>query len=100
MTRIPLTPEQQAESDHLFADLTRAAAADLRQLADLLASKPDGDLLGATEFEVRDRVHRVGAAALEAALAGRKKGATTGPAAPAPRAAAPPSSSAGRPSGS
>ena len=100
MTRVPLTPEQQAESDRLFAALTRAAAADLRQLADLLASKPDRELLGATEFEVRDRVHRIGAAALETALGERKKGATTGPAASAPRAAAPPSSSAGRPSGS
>jgi len=53
---------------------------ELRQLTQLLASKPDDKLLGKTEFEVRDRVHRIGAQALEAALNGRKKGATKAPA--------------------
>jgi hypothetical protein len=55
-------------------------------LARLLAAKADHELLGATEFQVRDAVHRLGARALEAALTGRKKGATTAPAAPAPTA--------------
>ena len=43
-------------------------------LARLLAAKADGELLGATEFQVRERVLRPGARALEAALEGRKKG--------------------------
>ena len=43
-------------------------------LAELLASKPDDQLLGQTEFEVRDRVHGIGAKAIEAALDERKKG--------------------------
>jgi hypothetical protein len=76
MPRQTLTPEQQAEADRLYDALRRAADADLRELAELLATKPDAQLLGATEFEVRDKVHRLGAKALQAALDGRKKGAT------------------------
>jgi hypothetical protein len=45
-----------------------------------LVGKADHELLGATEFEVRDRVHRLGAFALETALNERKKGATKAPA--------------------
>ena len=49
-------------------------------IAELLVSKPDHQILGPTEFEVRDHVHRIGAKAIEAALQGRKKGATKAPA--------------------
>jgi hypothetical protein len=92
-----LTAEQRAESDRIFAALQQAAESDLRELADLLATKSDRDTFGATEFTVRDIVLRVGARAIEAALAGRKKGGTTGPVAPAPTAPKPPSSSASGP---
>ena len=97
MSRIELTPEQQAESDRIFAALQQACQQDLRALADLLASKADTDLFGATEFQARDRVLPIAAKALETALAGRKKGGTMAPAAPARTAARRPSSSAGRP---
>jgi hypothetical protein len=100
MTRPQPPPEQQAESDRIFAALKSACDADLRALADLLAAQPDGRLLGATEFEVRDRVLPIAAKALQAALAGRKKGGTTGRAAPARPAGRRPSSGAGSPSGS
>ena len=92
-----LTPDQEAEARRIFDALKQSAEADLLALARLLASKPDGEVFGATEFEVRDRVHRIGAKAIEAALAGRKKGGTTAPAAPARTAKERPSSSAGRP---
>ena len=95
-----LTPEQQAEAGRIYRALRAATDADLRAVAALLASKADAELLGRTEFEVRDRVLRVGAKAIEAALAGRKKGATTAAPAPAPAAGGRRSSSAGRPSGS
>ena len=97
-TPVTLTPEQQAEADRIFAALQQAAVADLRELANLLATKDDSNTFGATEFTVRDIVHRIGAKALDSALAGRKKGATTAPPAPAPTAASPPSSTAGGPS--
>lgn len=95
-----LTPDQEAEAQRLFAVLRQTTEADLLGLARLLASKADRDLLGATEFAVRDRVLRIGAKALETALAERKKGGTTAPAAPARTAGRRPGSTAGRPSGS
>jgi hypothetical protein len=92
-----LTPDQEAEAQRIYQALRQAADADLLALARLLAAKPDSQLLGATEFQVRDAVHQIGAKALQTALSGRKKGATTAPAAPAPPAGRRPSSTAIRP---
>ncbi len=75
-----LTPEQAELAERIYHTLRQGVESDLRGLAALLASKPDRQLLGPTEFEVRDRVHKIGAKALEAALHERKKGATKGPA--------------------
>jgi hypothetical protein len=91
-----LTPEQQEEADRIYEILRRNSEKDLRQLAQLLASKPDGQLLGATEFELRDRALEIAAMALETALTERKKGGTKVPASPAPSAAKTPSSNAGK----
>jgi hypothetical protein len=71
--RTPLTPQQQAEARRIYDALKAAVDSDLRQIAELLASRPDGQLLGATEFEVRDRAHAIGAKAVRRALTGRKK---------------------------
>jgi hypothetical protein len=95
-----LTPEQEAEAQRIFAALKQTAEADLLALARLLASKDTGELFGRTEFEVRERVHRIGAAALEGALAGRKKGGTSAAASPAGTATGRPGSSGTRPAGS
>jgi hypothetical protein len=95
-----LTPDQEAEAARIYAVLQQTTEADLKGLARLLASKADRDLLGATEFQVRDRVLRIGAQALQTALAERKKGGTTGRAAPARTAPRRPGSTAGSPSGS
>lgn len=73
-----LTPEQQAEADRIEERLLDLVRADLRELAESLASKSDRQLLGQAEFEVRDRVHKIGARAIEVALAGRERGATAG----------------------
>lgn len=96
--RPELTPEQQAEAERIRTALLEAAAADIRELAELLASRDDSNTFGATEFTVRDIVHRIGAKAVQTALDGRKKGATTGPVAPARTATRPPSSSGTDPS--
>jgi hypothetical protein len=80
MSSSPLTPEQAEPAERIFPSLRQAVDSDLRSLAELLASKPDRQLLGQTEFEVRDRVHKIGARAIETALNERKKGGTTGPA--------------------
>jgi hypothetical protein len=73
-----LSPEQASRAEQIFQSLRQEAEADLRGLAELLASKEDGQILGATEFEVRDRVHKIGAKAIEAALNERKKGGIKG----------------------
>ena len=91
-----LTPEQQEEADRIYEILRRNTEKDLRQIAQLLASKPDGQLFGATEFELRDRSLEIAAMALETALTERKKGGTKVPASAALSAARTPSSSAGR----
>jgi hypothetical protein len=75
-----LTPDQEAEAQRLLEPLRQPFLDEARRLARLLAAKPDDKLLGRTEFEVRDAVHRLGASALQAALDGRKKGGTGGPA--------------------
>lgn len=100
MSRIALTTEQRVEADRIYQALRQAADTDLRELAELLAAKDDRSTLGPTEFAVRDIAHRIGAKALETALAGRKKGATTAAPGLAPTVPKPPSSSVGRPSGS
>ncbi len=80
MAEAPLSPEQEAEARRLFELLQRPFLDEARRLSRVLASKADNQLLGKTEFDVRDAVHRLGATALQAALEERKKGATRGPA--------------------
>lgn len=96
--RPKLTPEQQAEAQRIQAALLETAADDIRELAELLASKDDSNTFGATEFTVRDIVHRIGAKAVQTALEGRKKGATMDPVAPARDAKKQPPSNVGDPS--
>jgi hypothetical protein len=70
------TPEQADLEERIYQGLRRSCDSDLRQMAKLLASRPYQQLLGRTEFEVRDLVHDLGARALQTALDERKKGAT------------------------
>lgn len=73
-----LSPEQARRAEEIYQELRRKGDAKMRELAGLLASKPDDRLLGETEFEVRDRVHALGAQAIQTAAEQRKKGATKG----------------------
>lgn len=82
-----LSPEKQAEAARLLDLAVAKARVELGQAAALVASKADGELFGQTEFQIRDMVHRVGAALLDAALEERKKGGTSDPP-PAVRTAA------------
>jgi len=75
---VDLTPDQKAEAQRIFDALQAPFLDEARRIAELLAGKADAQLLGKTEFEVRDAVHRLGAAALQAALDGRKKGGIRG----------------------
>ena len=78
MVEVDLSAEQEAEAQRL-ADLVMVRTrAEVLQITRLLVSKPDRQLLGQTEFEIRDRVHQIGAHALETALGERKKRGTKG----------------------
>ena len=78
MADVQLSPEQEAQAVRLAELILEKAKQEALHMARLLVAKPDHELLGATEFEIRDRVHRIGAHALETALAQRKKRATKG----------------------
>lgn len=76
---VELDAEQQAEADQIFERLRPVFEAEARRMATLLASKDDAHLFGQTEYELRDRVHALGAEALEATAAARsKKGGLSG----------------------
>jgi hypothetical protein len=77
---IPLTAEQEAEAARIEDILSAKMKAAAREAARLLASKENRKLLGETEFQVRQVMHRAGAAGLDAALEERKKRGTKGPA--------------------
>ena len=85
-----LSPEQEAQAQALVERLRAEVDGELLALARLLVSKPEHELFGQTEFQVRDLVHRLGAKAYEVHLA-EKKTATAAPASSAPPAAKPPS---------
>jgi hypothetical protein len=78
MAKIELTPEQDAEAQRLAKLAGQKVQEELLQMYRLMMSKVDGQLLGQTEFEMRDRAHKVAAHVIETALNERKKGGTKG----------------------
>jgi pyruvate/2-oxoglutarate dehydrogenase complex dihydrolipoamide dehydrogenase (E3) component len=78
MKDLQLTPEQEAEAQRLADIIAQKTKEEALQMARLLVSKPDHQLLGATEFEIRERVHKIGAFAIETAVNQRKKRGTQG----------------------
>jgi hypothetical protein len=78
MAQLNLTPEQEAQAQRLTDQIMGRTHEEVLQMNRLLLSKKDNELLGASEFEIRDRVHNLGAKVMEAALNERKKGGTKG----------------------
>lgn len=76
MERVRLTEQQEAEAERIKDILMAKARVEIDRMARLLASKENGELLGATEFQLRDSCHRLGAAGIDAALEVRKKRGT------------------------
>jgi len=70
---VELSVDQQAEADRIYQRIRGAFEEEARRLANLMASKCDGQIFGKTEFELRDRVHALGAEVLEATAAERSK---------------------------
>lgn len=72
-----MTPEQFAEAQRVYEVSKQAAEEELWRMACLTAGKKDNQLLGQTEFQMRDILLRIGARTLEAAVnERRKKGGT------------------------
>lgn len=80
MAELKLTPEQEAEAQRLAAIVGKKAQEEALQMMRIMVSKPDHQLLGPTEFEIRDRAHQLAAHAIETVLNERKKRGTKGPA--------------------
>src|SRR5256885_9831536 len=62
-----LSAEQQGEAELIYQRIRGAFDEEARRLAQLMASKETRQLFGETEYQVRDRVHALGAEVLEAA---------------------------------
>lgn len=71
-----LSVEQEAEAQALAHRIRELAEEEFLQIARLLVSKPDREIFGETEFQIRDIVLKAGAKALEERLH-QKKTATT-----------------------
>jgi parvulin-like peptidyl-prolyl isomerase len=95
--RSVLPLEREAEAQVLAQRLRELADEEFVEIARLLVSKPEHQIFGDTEFELRDIVLRVGAKALEEHLR-QKKTATTDAASIARPASKRPSSTATDPS--
>lgn len=62
-----------ADEQVVYERLGPLFEAERLRMAKALGSKADGELFGANEYEVRDRVHELGAKALEIAANERQK---------------------------
>ena len=78
MAELQLTAEQEAEAKRIAEIIGKRAQEEALQMARIMVSKPDAQLLGASEFEVRDRANKLAAHAIETAVNERKKGGTKG----------------------
>jgi len=75
---VELNEEQEAESQRIYERLRGVFDEELKMMSRFMASKPNHQLFGQTEFELRDRVHAMGVLVLETAADERqKKGAGT-----------------------
>ncbi len=71
-----LTPEQELQARQIEEALLVQAQEKIQQIARLMASRENHQLLGETEFQVRDLLHQIGNQAVETTLEVRKKRAT------------------------
>jgi hypothetical protein len=70
---VSLNEDQEAESQRIYERLRGAFDEELKTMARFMASQPNHQLFGQTEFELRDRVHELGARVLETAADERQK---------------------------
>jgi hypothetical protein len=79
LSQAVLSAEQQAEADLIYERIRGAFDEEARRLAELMASKETRHIFGETEYQIRDRVHALGAEVLAATAEERiKKGRLSG----------------------
>ncbi len=66
------TPDQETEAQELAARIEEAAKKEFLQIARLLTGKKESELFGQTEFDIRDRLFRIGAQIYEEYLREKK----------------------------
>jgi hypothetical protein len=71
-TRVALSGEQEAEAQALALRIREIVDEEFLEVARLLVSKPEREIFGDTEFEVRDILLRAGAKALQEHLRQKK----------------------------
>lgn len=76
MDAFNLTPEQLEVAERIEKVMLESMQEDIHAMACMLATKECRQLLGQTEFQVRDGVHKIGAKMVETALQERKKRGT------------------------
>jgi hypothetical protein len=79
MIRRALSEEQEQEAKLLESKIRLAVDQEIADLARLLVSKPESELFGQTEFQVRDLVLRVGAKAFQEHLREKKTATEVAP---------------------
>ncbi len=73
MDEFGLTAEQRAEAERIADVVAGGMRAEVLKMACLVVSKRNHEMLGATEFQIREGCHRIGARLIDAALEERKK---------------------------
>ena len=68
-----MTPEESTEVQRVHDLVLKAMNQEIWRLARFMVTRRDDQLLGQTEFALRDRVLRMGSQALEATVNDRKK---------------------------
>jgi len=79
--------EDYAELERVIGFVMKAVEGDIRRIAESIVLKRDDELLGAGEFDLRDKVLRAACHILEATINDRKKGGTKAAARSVPTAA-------------
>lgn len=71
---IELNAEQQERAERILRHLQSHADQHLKEMATLLASKPDCEVFGQVEFQIRDLVNKIAVEGIQANVDARKKG--------------------------
>lgn len=79
---------ESAETERVVGLVMKAVGGDLRQVAEAMVGRRDDELLGAGEFDLREKMLKAAAHVLEAVVNDRKKGGTEVVARPVPAALA------------